>query len=589
MKGKEGKIAKRILSIALMFILIVLPVFTVNATGKVTPSSKEYEVDLNAATPVFLGNEKAVKFSEGEAVFLTYTVESAEFGGSADYTQHGVVASQNREEIFPYDKIGLMEFGWEASLLKEGYTYFLKFEVTEFGFECIAVYTNGQEEDYMTFPNQVGTVMEDMKYAGIWFSGKNVTGKLTHVHCYDKDGKDLGVATNNVKIKNGATVYDPAKMKTNSKIKYTYEFELTDASNVAISNERATKADVVYMEYTVKNAKNTMSQTGVEMTNSPTSVHPHAGDGALLQYEQILDGSGSVLAISGATYLVRFERTKDGFDALVRYTLNGQTKYATFSQRFGMYNKGYKYCSLWFGDGENSKLSAQFVDFKCYDEEGNNLAVQTNQGVEVIRHGGLEDYSACEAVYYCIANDTFISLDDDQKITKRVDGAETAVSGTYLVDGMTLTMKAEGEETKYTYYYKYMLDADNNKYVRLKESKVRFVTGQGEETKTTSAKESFKVKKPEDPTSENGTFKAWCKGDGSEFDFEQVVMGNTTLYAKWVDGDGNEYLATATENVERTITDIPPSLAIGTSVVLVLLTVIGIVYVVKRGKKHEEK
>ena len=582
----KGKMAKRIVSMALMFMLTVLPVFAVNATEKVTPSKQEYEVDLDAAHPVFLGNAKGINFSEGEGIFLTYTVESIEWGGTADYTQHGVVATQSKDEVFPYDKIGLMEYGWEPLLLKEGYTYFLKFQVTEFGFEYAVAYTNGEEEDYITFPNKEGKVLEDMKYAGIWFAGKNATGKLTHVHCYDRQGNDLGVATNSTVMKNGATVYDPSKIKTNSSIKHTYEFALKDASNVAISNERTTTADVVYMEYTVKDAKNNMSQTGVEMTNSPTLIHPHAGDGAFLQYDPIWDDSGSVLAISGATYLVRFERGEDGFDALIRYTLSGKTKYVTFTQKYGAYNKYYEFFTLWFGDGDSSKLSATFTDFKCYDEHGNNLAVQTNQGVEIIHYGGLEDYSDCEAVYYCVENDTFISLDDAQKMSIRVDGSDDKISGTYIINDMILTMQADGKATEYTYYYRYMLDADGNKYMRLKESTVKFVTGEDTDTKIASAQDSFKVVKPQDPTSKHGTFKAWCKGDGSEYDFDQVVMENTVLYAKWVDGDGNEYLAVDGEAEPFVLT---PAVAISVAALLVVVTTVGIIFIARGGKRHEEK
>ncbi len=583
----KGKIASRILVMMLGCVLMLEAVSVVEAADKVIPSSKEYEVDFDSANTTFLGNEKGVQLSEGEAVYLTYTVKNVELKGEANYIQQGIIATQNKEAVYPYDKEGLMDYGMENVLLKEGYTYFLKFQVTEFGFECAAAYTNGQDEDYISFPNRVGEIMADMKYAGIWFAGKTVTGRLTHVHCYDQHGNDLGIATNNVKINNGTTTYDPEKMKANSNVKHHYEFFIEDAPYVAISNARGTKANVVYMEYTVQNVKNKSTQTGVEMTNSPTSIHPHGGELGYLKYQEILDGKGSALAIEGATYLVRFEREESGFDALVQYSLNGTTKYLSFSQTYGLYRPSYEYFTLWFGEGEANTLTAKFTNFKCYDDEGNNLGVQTNKGVEIVHYGGLEDYSKCEAVYYCKENDTFITLDDEQKITKHVNDAHESVSGTYSVDGTKLIMKLAGEsETEYIYYYRYMQDPDGNKYIRLKESKVKFVQGKETETRIAYAKDGFKVQQPDAPSSKNGTFKAWCLSDGTEYDFNQVVMENTTLYAKWIDGDGNEYLAT---DGAATGYKIGPVFAISAAGILIAITVLGIIFITRSGKKNEKK
>ena len=70
---------------------------------------------------------------------------------------------------------------------------------------------------------------------------------------------------------------------------------------------------------------------------------------------------------------------------------------------------------------------------KAYGSKGKNLAIQTNQGVEITHYGDLEDYSQCEAVYYCEENNTFIALDDECKAIRRGDNEQVSVTGTYSI------------------------------------------------------------------------------------------------------------------------------------------------------------
>lgn len=576
----ERNARKRILSFTLALILCFVPVLTMQATDEVTPTKKEYCVDFYEADGMFLSNKKPVNLTEGEEVYLTYTVESVE---KDEAKQQGVIATKQNNVDYPYNQRGCLQFTRETILFKKGYTYFFKFDVTDEGFEYVSAYAKGEDEQYITFLNSVGEVMADMKYAGIWLAEGAVTAKLSHVRCYDKKGNDLGVAINHARE---GSVYVDSNMVGLKNIQHSYEFEFDDAYNVAISNERYSKANVVYMEYRIESATNNFSQTGLEMTNSPKSVIPHGGDNAFLRYDHITDDSGSVLCIPGATYLIRFERTDENFEATVKYTVKGKTKYLSFPKEAGAFNSDYGYFTLWFGEGKNCMMDAKFVDFKCYDAEGNNLAVQTNKGVEIIHHGGLEDYSACEAVYYCLENDTFIALDDEKNASMHVDGAEETLKGTYFIDGSSMRLDLNDKSTEYEYYYFHITDTDGNKYVRMKENKVKFVTGQDEKTEVASARNSFKVVKPEEPTLKDNTFKCWCLGDGTEYDFEQVVMEATTLYAKWVDGDGNEYLAMESSGSGINAS---PAVVISVCSLLVIGTVVIGILVMRGGKKRDEK
>lgn len=575
----KGKVKNRIFGSVMAMLLCFTPVLSIQAAEKVTPTEKEYCVDLYEASGMFLSNKKAVNLTEGEEVYLTYTVSSVE---KDEAKQQGVVATKQNNVDYPYNQRGCLQFTRESVLFKEGYTYFFKFDVTDEGFECVSASAKGTDEEYITFLNSAGEVMEGMKYAGIWMAEGKVTAKLNHVRCYNKNGNDLGIALNHARE---GSVYIGADMQGRKNITHSYEFELKDAYNVAVSNERYSDSDVVYMEYKIESASNNFSQTGVEMTNSPLSVIPHGGDNAFLRYDHITDDSGSVLCIPGATYLIRFERTEDNFEATVKYTVNGVTKYLSFPKEAGKFSKDYGYFTLWFGEGKKCTANARFVDFKCYDKDGKNLAVQTNQNVEITHHGGLEDYSLCEAVYYCVGNDTFITLDDEKNASVHVGDAEETKEGIYFIDGSSMQLTVGDSMEEYTYYYSHMTDANGNKYIRMKENQVRFVTGETTVTETADAKNGYKVIKPDTPKLEKNTFKCWCLGDGTEYDFDQVVTKATTLYARWVDGDGNEYLAQESVETNMNFTAVA---VIGVCSMLVIGTAVAGIFIMRGGKRREK-
>lgn len=550
----------------------------VYAAKNVTPSTKEYEVDLYKAN-VFLGNEKGVDVSGGEAVYLTYTVSSV----AVDTTiQSGLIATADNTRNYPYDKVGIMKFNHLKSLLlKPGYTYFIKFEVTEFGFEYIAVYSNGEDEGYETgFTKTAGTVMDNMQYCGIWIAEGNVSAKLTHVRCYDKAGNDLGV-----KVKNGMVI-DPS-FKANPNVKHSYEFSVSSiVAGLAISNAKHSKATDIFMEYEVKDVKDTIKQTGFIVTSNPTTLYPYDGNAGYMQFFTIYNDKSEELAIPGAKYLIRFTKAEEGLTVTARYTLDGRDHYITFPNTIGAYDSKYGYCSLWFATGE---LSATFYNVKCYDGDGNNLGIQTNQsGVEIIHYGGWEDYSVCEAMYYCSDNDTLITLLKDCSASVKKLGEGTTEEGTYRIDERQLTMQAGGQSAEYEYSYIHMTDESGNQYDRLKEYTVKFVTGTEEIIETASMENSYQIEVPENPTMKGNTFKGWYLGDGTEYTASDITTESQTVYAKWADGDGNEYLATGVE-VEQAETDMTPIVIIGFSTVLVLLTAIGILLVIMKGRKYVVK
>ena len=290
-----------------------------------------------------------------------------------------------------------------------------------------------------------------------------------------------------------------------------------------------------------------------------------------------------MLLEEGATYLLRFQKLEDSFDVMIKRTVNGKTTYFSFPHEYGEFHKENSYFSIWIG--EECGVSADFVDVKAYDNEGNNLAIQTNQGVEITHYGDLEDYSQCDAVYYCEANDTFIALDDEGKVIRRVDDEKTSVTGTYSIREARLTICLGETEEVFDYVYKSFTDQDGNKYIRLSDSKVTFVSqrmdGEVLEIVDVTAAGDFKVAEPSDPSKEGRKFQSWKTGDGEVYDFDTVITKSMTLYASW---DGEDAY-TATGILENGIGTQPIVVAAVCSV-LVIGTLLAVLKI-SRGKKHE--
>ena len=378
---------------------------------------------------------------------------------------------------------------------------------------------------------------------------------------------------------------------TELNVPHSYEFSVKDATELAICNERGTKDETVFMSYTVKNVKkNSCNQTGGMCTTTPTRQFAYTG--GVMNYTFCKEEQGSSLLHEGSHYLIRFDRNGGDLKVSVKETTaKGQVNYLGFPILYGTYQPDAEYFGLWFGESASRMVTADFVDFKCYDSKGKNLAVQFNKTGIAARHiGNLEDYTLCDGVYYALANDTFLILDDECNMGRRVDQNEQDTAwGTYVVndDKLTLTMNKAKEE--FTYLYDYMTDKDGVKYIRLSEQNVTFVAGDKDsdvnKTVTVTAADGYKVQAPEEPSYNGLTFKEWCLGDGSVYDFDSVVTETITLYAKYVDGNGQEYLF-----IEEPVSGVPTTAIIAsiTSVLLVAVTVVICILVVRRKKRHGE-
>lgn len=552
----------------------------VQASEKITPSTKEYDVHIENAARVFLGNEQAVEWKEGKKYFLTYTVDHVDHNKT---TQSGVIATTNREDSFPYSYGGMRYRNTESVMCEEGWTYFIRFEVLKNDFKVIASKAKGNQSEYIDLPDAYNDMAVKAKYFGVWFAeGGDVTAQLSHVRCYDEKGTDLGVFG---KKENGILVLEPSKLKANTTIEHSYSFTVEQASKLAFGNLRPTDSKVVYLEYTIKDvdAKN-VSQAGATMTNRPTEAYPHGDDG-YLKYDVYQKGEETPFLTKNASYLFRFERQDETFDIMVKRTLNGTDTYYAFRNEYNKYKKDYKYVTTWFG--EEMTMKADFVNVKCYDEDGKNLAIQTNNDVSVKHYGPLEDYTECAAVYYCENNDTFITLDDECNASRRIGGKEYADTGTYFIEKAVMQLKIGKKVEKFNYTYNAFRDDEDNTYVRLKEAKVTFksdvIDGEALYSMKTTAKGGYKVTEPDAPQMKGRTFVKWVTGSGETYDFDKVVLDNIELYAQW---DGSE--ATIVSSIQNAVGNSPMMVAGLVCVLVVLATVAGIVLINRRKKDGTE-
>lgn len=569
--------------LAVCMIIGCFPMQKVNAEEEtVTPSNVYYDVVIRDKTFVFISNKTAVDWKVGDSYFITYTVKKVDEDKTA---QSGLCLTRDRDKEYPYLD-GTMHMDQKSLLLDEGYTYFLRFDVTENGFEYTAGKAKGDESSYVKFPYPYKDTTISAPYFGIWLGeGEGASVELTKVQCYDKNGKDLGIYSRK------ASNISISEMKANPNVNHRYEFSVKGTPRFAFGSLRASQSDAFFLEYTIRNVEaKDVDQSGAIMTNGPTDPYPHASVGYLNLASHKSTEECDIIT-EGAHYLVRFERGETGFEVLVKRTkTDGNVDYFTFPYYAGKYDKSYGYVMMWIGN--MCSVSADFTNVKCYDENGNNLGIQTNNGsVQVEHFGDLEDYSQCEAVYYCKNTNTYISLENDCVASKRIDGEESAVHGTYSIADSVLSLTVGQETKKFDYLYEYFTDEEDNKYVRLREWKVTYVSRQhgGEvlDVVTVSAENGFKVLKPENPTREGHQFLSWVEGNGKEYDFDQVVTDAKTLYAKW-DGDEEWTLTNFLE--QKGITKANPVVIVASCVVIVGGTVAGIVLIRKgKGRKNAKQ
>lgn len=514
------------------------------SAANVVPSVEDYAMSFQGFD-VYFGNAQEVK--PGTEVYLTYTVEEVREGNESQ--QNGVIATDQPEIAYPYLEGGVLQSSNDAPLLEEGATYFFRFKYTKkAGFEYVAAKAKNGESKYIVFDSSTGNdpdypYTDKSTYFGVWFGGI-VSVKLKNVHCYDKDGNNLGVYA----PKHHLSLLDEVKsMSRTDQVDHAYTIRVEDGRNVALSNEKPTDADTVYMEYTVKNSDATsIYQYGLINHNAdPTIGYPHASNGSVLvesMYEgtKLVKGPGYLLQ-EGASYIIRFERKTQYFIGLIQKTYQGKTELREFTNVYGDYIYGAPFFALWFGEGPDCPVTFELTDFKCYDAEYNNLGVQanndasTNHPVQIDHTGELEDYSGCEAMYYDRESESVIALYADKTAKVTRDGETDNI--TYLVREGTLHLYFSGKTESYEYYYQSFTDDAGRTYRRLGTYQVQFVTGTEEtiEKQTINGACGYIAAKPKQPAKEGAEFLGWTLADGTGYEFDSIVDQSIILYAKWSD------------------------------------------------------
>ena len=578
---KEKKKISQMVTMLLACVLLTSNV-AFAAESDVKMSNVEYDVYYSGSSDNFLCNKKTIGTKPGTEYYLTYTVDCYQSGGK----QAGVVGTSDPKLAYPYDKgAGMLFYKQHAEednqneLLKEGYTYFIKFTALKSGFRYVAFRAKGDTSEYFVLDTQISSGESDIKcgYFGIWLAGGWTNAHLSHVRFYDKDGNDLGVQSPRTE----AAVVKAGRKDKAKEVPNWYTIKATNLENLAISNKLPLTTSKMYIEYTVKSTTSTSNQTGIAYSNQPEANYPHSK--GLLRYEGTgKNDTGDFLLQEGTSYFITLERSEYGFTALVQLTKNGKTRVTGLPILVGTLEPNAQYFSLWFGEGAKGVLNFVLENVKIYDENYKNLEVQSNkEALSIRRHGALTDYSGCEAVYYCKENNGLYALFANQTFVHTIDSTNT--EGKYAINNNKITFDSEDNQVVSDYLYKYITMEDGKVYNRLYTYQVEFVADGDNDitTQTLTAQTGYYAVKPEAPKWKDYTFDSWCTIDGTEFDFNKVVTESTTLYAKWKDADGVTYMSQG--NTVKWYGS--PVIAIGASVVLLAAATGVSVWIVKAGGK----
>lgn len=544
-------------------------------------SSEEYSITLNGAKHIFLSNDIPVSQEVGTKVFLTYTVEKVKEDNTS---QNGVIAATDNTDPYPYSNDGQLRYKNESLLFEEGYTYAFRFERTESGFDYRCVKMKGSEVISIIFPSQAGkNKTEGYKYYGLWFDSLEggISATLTHVHCYDQNGKDLGIHFDG----RGGILNN--QFDVHFLVDSSYSFSLNNTCNVAISNKYPTDSDIIYFEYEVENVtQDDTNQQGLVATSSPREKYPMGISRGHLIYKNYERGKGETpLLREGAKYFIMIKKIENGIDGFVQCTVNGVTEIYAFPSVAYRYTSAYKYFCLWLGESSKSGVTADFKNVKCYDAKGNSLGISLNQSSVQVAHTGKgeeDDYFKSQAWYYCPKNGAFIILSDGKTAFKQTEGVKEEYTYTLYNEGLYLECE-DGKES-FQYNYSYITDEDGNRYRRLKDCTVTFVTGDNIEKKQVDASNGYCVEEPDTPTKENDVFEGWYLSNGEKFDFDTAVTKSVTLYARW-QGDGDLLYQVISHKLGL---DQGMFIPIAVSSVIVVGCGVGCLCIARR-KRHENK
>jgi len=572
---RAGKVLSGCIALVL---LMISSMQTVEATEwDVKRGEVDYEVEFNGASDVFIGNKKSIGTKVGTEYYMTYTVVDIK---ATEFRQNGITGTSVPIGGYPYlttedGRGGIYQYEWRNQLLKEGYSYFLKFTITEDGYEYRVACAKGEESQYLYFNQKVGDVHNNLDHFGIFSGDFELVGHLARVRCYDKNGNDLGVRVNSVNAKvsleNGVDV--------GTLVDDSYTLTINNSYNLAISNKQKLTADVMYMEYTVRSSNSKLWQAGVILSDIPTYTFPYL-NGQMTFFQYAYDPNvcnNEPLFTEGAKYLYTFEKYEQGWIAKVEKTVNGKTESFGFpiTNEFAEYDRNAGFFSIWCGDGPTFPVNAVLENFKCYDENGNNLGVQTNRAkyeCSIQKNGELDSYQECEAVYYCETDGALYELFADKTLRYTEDGV--AKEGTYLIADHILRTNVGDTEHTYDYLYQYFTDEEDRVFQRLHTYKVIFETGEGTkvESQKLNAENGYVPNRPEDPTLKGNKFEGWYTSDGEEFQFGKVMTESVVLYAKWADV---EYASAQMAVYQQGI-------AIGLSAMILIVAIVGGVIIVRR-------
>lgn len=586
MKEKNKQNRNKVKGLALLLIALLLfgmicPARTAMAS-EVKISETDYVVSYNNATGVLLSNKKEIGSEIGTEIFLTYTVATV---SECSAQQQGIMGTSEPMSRFPYIN-GVMEYDNDSQqMLREGYTYFCRFEMTEYGIEYDIIAAKDDEEKYIYFNSSVEKQTEGLTHFGLWFDMGTVTAELIKVRCYDRNGNDLGVQVS--QTKNASCSKDVSYAK-NNKVNHSYKITVEDQYTLALSNAKKPMTNKVYMEYTVESSKTSIYQNGLCISQAPTDNYPFAGNGYLI-YEGLGTPGNGQLLVEGASYIICMEKTKDEFTGYVQRTHRGKKEVFTFTRNTGEYNQNYNYYSLWFGEGSKYPVDFVLKDFKCYDSNNNNLGVQCNRLFTKEHAGELEDYTNCDAVYYCREDKSIIALYEEQKM--KYTKGDVNHEGTYTISDekeKKLTLSYDGKKEEYVFIYNRFKNADGKEYERLKEYKVNFVTGTDENIneQIVAATNGFVAMKPTEPKRNGYTFIGWYDANGKEYDFDTLVTESITLYAKW--SEGEEYQKTEDISVAPS-DDYDIYIAGGVGILILAIAIVGFVLLVRKENEKNEK
>ena len=371
---------------------------------------------------------------------------------------------------------------------------------------------------------------------------------------------------------------------------HKYEFKVTYDS-LAISNEVYSTSEEIHLEYTVKEVYNAsagkIGQIGAGTTKTPENRFPYDTAGGFMYYQnvQLTPKDEGHFLIPGATYHIVFKRQSEDIEIIATYTINGQQRIINIPNMAGQYDSKAGYIFIY----SVGNVEAYLTNVKCYDAEGQSLGIQVNEpDIELTHYGGIFDYSDCIGTYYCRENNTLFKLNADHTFSKQ-QGAGVATGGKYTIyETYSMITEEDGKEVTYEYYYNHFIDSEGNRYVHMTEYKVEFVLDDETiESYMLTNETGYFIEEPDTPKKSGYTFEGWYLGNGTKYDFTQIVSESLTLYGRWKEGKAVEYKSVSADSGIGKI--LIPMLAVTVCSVLVATTVVVSFKIWKRGKRESEQ